>query len=277
MHVFLYDEGSAGELNMGEIAGYLGQRLGAKVEVRGNPFVSSLPRDIIPEVAREIASAKIQHPEKKISGRQNVLYAEVEYEKRRILGKTRAFGVLYDGLHLLRPFGEIIGGGKSGRDFVHIVFTNRLFATWDDGNKKYHIRTGLYALPSLISTSGLVEAPAKPREYYLLRQQYEKLGQHLAELNDRFRGRFLDYGDERLTEVAKGYAMQAVFYSLTGEPFCQDRGCRLYNAHWQEELIFAQLASGYEFCPVHTELLRKARHSVFDSSGKTSSGGEWEE
>ena len=51
--------------------------------------------------------------------------------------------------------------------------------------------------------------------------------------------------------------MQAVFYSLTGNPFCEDKGCRLYNAHWQEDAIFAQLESGYEFCKEHTKFLRK--------------------
>ncbi len=49
--------------------------------------------------------------------------------------------------------------------------------------------------------------------------------------------------------------MQAVVYALTGDPFCEDRGCRMYNAHWQEELIFAQLGSEYEFCPRHTEIM----------------------
>jgi hypothetical protein len=128
-------------------------------------------------------------------------------------------------------------------------------ATWDDSNRRYHIRTSLYGIPSLISTTGIVEAPAKPREYYLLKSQYERLGKDLAELKACFEGRFIDYGDERLTEITKGYAMQAIFYALTGNPFCEDKGCRLYNAHWQEELIWAQLESGYEFCPRHTEFL----------------------
>ena len=140
---------------------------------------------------------------------------------------------------------------------VHIIFTNRLFSTWDDGNKRYHVRTSLYGIPSVISTSGLVEAPAKPREYYLLKQQYDRLGKGSIELNEKFRGRFIDYEDKRLTEVAKGYVMQAIFYYLTGEPFCEDKGCRLYNAHWQDELIFAQLESEYEFCPRHTRLLKE--------------------
>ncbi|MFQ5996865.1 MAG: DUF6775 family putative metallopeptidase [Dehalococcoidales bacterium] len=260
MKVILYNESAAEELNVEEIAQYLRQKLGkVKIEVRKNPFVSRLSQDNILAFARKIASAKIQQTNQKIPSEQEPLYGEIEYEKRRILGKTRAFGVLYDGFRLRRIFGEIIPGEELSLKFVHIIFTNRLFATWDANNQRYHLRASIYSIPSLVSTTGLIEAPAKPREYYLLKQQYERLGKDLSELRERFRGSFLDYEDERLTEVAKGYAMQAVFYSLTGEPFCDDKGCRLYNAHWQEELIFAQLESEYEFCQRHTELLKKAQ------------------
>ncbi len=83
----------------------------------------------------------------------------------------------------------------------------------------------------------------------------KRLVRDLLELKERFKGRFIDSEDERRTEVVKGYAMQGVFYRLVGNPFCEDKGCRLYNAHWQEELIFAQLGSGYEFCGQHEKIL----------------------
>jgi len=184
---------------------------------------------------------------------------EIEYERRRILGKTRSFGILYDGFHLPRILCEIMPREERSREFVHIFFTNRLFATWDGNNKRYHLRASVYGVPSIISTTGLVEAPAKPREYYLLKQQYERLRKDLTELKERFKGSFIDYEDEHLTEVMKGYAMQAIFYALTGDPFCEDKGCRLYNAHWQEELIFAQLWGEYEFCGRHTKILEGSR------------------
>lgn len=258
LKVFLYDDGAAEELDIAEVADYLGQKLGkVKIEVRENPFMANLAPDRIPDYARQIAGTKIQEVNKKITSAQESLYAEIEYEKRRILGKTRSFGILYDGFHLQRTFSQVISGKEFLPEFVHIFFTNRLFATWDDSNKRYHLRTSVYGIPSVISTTGLVEAPAKPREYYLLKQQCERLRMDVTELKDRFRGRFIDYEDKRLTAVARGYAMQAVFHLLTGDPFCEDKGCILYNAHWQEEVIFAQLESGYELCPSHTELLQK--------------------
>ena len=69
----------------------------------------------------------------------------------------------------------------------------------------------------------------------------------------------LRHDDPRLTEAMKGYVMQALFYHVTGDPFCEDRGCRLYNAHWQEEVIGAQLGGAYQLCPRHQGLLDEMR------------------
>jgi len=254
--VILYDEGVAETLNIPEVAEYVRGKLGeAEVELRGNPF--ALYPDRISDYARKLASIKIHDVSSKMVPERNPLYGEIQYEKRRITGETRSFGVLYDGLYLQSIFSELIPDDERSIGFVHIFLTNRLFATWDDNDKRYHSRVGVYGVCSAISTTGLVEAPAKPREYYLLKQRYEMLGREPSELNDRFKGRFIDYDDERLTEVMKGYVMQAVFYTLIGTPFCEDKGCRLYNAHWQEELLFAQLESEYEFCQRHSDFLVK--------------------
>ncbi|GAI05927.1 unnamed protein product [marine sediment metagenome] len=169
MEIILYDEGTAQELDIEEIARYLAQKMGkVKIEVRGNPVVFNLSQDKVSDYARKIAGTKIQGVSQKIMSGQEPLYGEIEYEKRRILGKTRSFGILYDGFHLLRIFCEIMSREECSPEFVHIFFTNRLFATWDDSDKRYHLRTSVYGIPSIISTTGLVEAPAKPREYYLL-------------------------------------------------------------------------------------------------------------
>ena len=256
MEVILYDEGTPQELDTEKIARYVVQKMGkVKVEVRGNPFAFNVPQGKVSDYARKIASIKIQGVSQEILSQQEPLYGEIEYEKRRILGKTRSFGILYEGFHLQRIFREIVPREERSLEFAHIFFTSRLFATWDDGDKRYHLRTSVYGIPSIISTTGLIEAPARPREYYLLKQQYERLGRDLLELKERFKGRFIDYEDGRLTEVLKGYAMQAIFYHLVDNPFCEDKGCRLYNAHWQEELIFAQLGSKYEFCGRHEQAL----------------------
>ncbi len=252
--IVLYNEGVAEILDIKEIAKYLREKLGkVPVDMREKTFALYPEKSF--DYARKLASIRVHDVSSQMASDQEPLYGEVQYEHRRILGKTKAFGILYDGFYLQRIFSELIPAGERDFDIVHIFFTNRLFATWKEGDRRYHARTSVYGFPSVISTSGLVEAPAKPREYYLLKQQYEMLGKDLLELKERFRGRFIDYEDERLTEVMKGYTIQAVFYALSGDPFCEDKGCRLYNAHWQEDLIFAQLESEYEFCERHSGIL----------------------
>ena len=54
--------------------------------------------------------------------------------------------------------------------------------------------------------------------------------------------KYLNYGDYRINFAAVGYALQTLFFFITeGDPFCNDINCRLYNAHWQEELIQSQI------------------------------------
>jgi hypothetical protein len=111
-----------------------------------------------------------------------------------------------------------------------------------------------------VSKSGLVEAPAKPREFYAAKRglRIESADARYESLKERFAGRFLDFDDSRTTQVAKGYALQAVFYHLTGEPFCDDGDCVLFNAHWQEELLRAQVDSGL-LCARHRKVAEALR------------------
>jgi hypothetical protein len=69
--------------------------------------------------------------------------------------------------------------------------------------------------------------------------------------------KYLDYGDYRINSAAVGYALQTLFFFITeGDPFCNDMNCRLYNAHWQEELIQSQIQNK-DLCHEHKALLLK--------------------
>lgn len=142
----------------------------------------------------------------------------------------------------------------------HIILTNKLFATFAEDGRP-HIRTSIYSFPSIISTSGIVEGPAKPREYYLYKQKCTQLGIWDIEepkIKRRLCKRFINYQDKRLNEVLKGYIAQALFFYITGRPFCSHKNCRLFNAHWQEDLIYAQIKMG-KFCKLHHGLLKDIR------------------
>ena len=112
--------------------------------------------------------------------------------------------------------------------------------------------------PAIISTTGIVEAPAKPRRYYL-----EKLTEALFEQNretdTKYKGEFLEHHDPRTSDVIEGYLLQAIFYHETGDIFCEQKNCRLYNAHWQEDLLFSQLENK-GFCNRHLKILNELKN-----------------
>lgn len=221
-------------------------------ELRGDFFSYHLTPKILDHIAKRLASIRVLTPIKE-GLNPEPLYGEIEYEKRKLINpSSSSAGVFYDGIRLQGILYALINKEERGFEHIHIVITNQLIVTWDEFDRRYHLRIGVYGFPSIISLPGIVEAPAKPREFYIMKN----MGVSLPELKKIFEGRFIDYGDKRLPQVLKGYLIQAIFYGLTGEPFCNNRGCKLFNAHWQEEMIYAQLESPYEFCEKHREFLR---------------------
>jgi len=257
--IHIYQEADEGEVDCGEIARYLKSLVSAAdVDVRQGlfayfrtPLQGSEVESMLQRQALGMAKLRIRD----IANpglHDNPLQTEIEYEKRN-LAKTRGktFGVLYEGFKLQQLYLTHIGEEERTLKHLHLVFTRQLFATWDQSNRRYHARVSIYGFPVLLSTSGAVEAPAKPREFYLKRQ----LGGEVNNLKEEFQDFFIDYKDQRMTDVMKGYAAQALFYYLVGYPFCNDSNCRLFNAHRQAELLQAQLHSPYEFCLEHQKLL----------------------
>jgi hypothetical protein len=192
-------------------------------------------------------------------------------ELRRLKGEASSLGVFYDGLWLQRIFYKIMSEkikGELGSGLVHIVFTGRLFGTFETGGSlktlpldsyprspRYHARVILTGLPSLVSTSGIVEAPAKPKDYYWLKAGFIRAGKDVKELDQIYKGRFIEYDDERITPVLKSYTLQAIFYELTGNTFCDNPSCCLFNSHWQEEVLKTQL--GGKLCAEHRNVLSR--------------------
>lgn len=258
--IFIYRDPSS-NLNFDEIKDFLGEKLKnfkeIEIELRGDFFTYFLKNDKkSEEAAKKIAGARVFDIAKQKNEKEAEPFrAEVELEKKAIkTPQKKVSGVIYDGFLLENICHEIIPAKEKKLNFTHIIFLNRLFATFEEGEDRYHARAIICGFPSLISAQGIVEAPAKPREYYIA-----KTFSHLPSevLKEKFKGKFLNHSDKRLTEAAKGYALQAVFYQLFGEAFCENKSCRLYNAHYQEELINAQLKNKkQELCKKHAKMLR---------------------
>jgi hypothetical protein len=240
---YIYNEGASPCLDMRLLARYLKKRTGIRVEL-----MKTTDMPAIPGMAKEFAMAKIVDLNTNITNIEP-LSVEIRYEEECCCDPKKISGVFYDGFYLQEIYRRLLPKDKNRLEYIHVIFTSRLFGTFEDN--RYHARVAVYGVPSVISTTGIVVAPAKPREFYLKKQ----LGINESVLDKEYSDKVVGYGDLRMTEIMKGYLMQAFFYHVFGNPFCDDPNCRLYNAHWHEEVIKAQITSSYEFCQMHEEAL----------------------
>jgi len=151
---------------------------------------------------------------------------------------------------------ELIPEEERKLESFHIFFTNKLTCTYDYNDYRYHGRALIGANPSIISTTGIIEAPAKPREYYLELISNYAQGINVESIKQKYKGTYLEYNDTRLSQIIEGYLLQAIFYFETGDAFCDKTECRLFNAHWQKDLMYSQLENR-KLCEKHLLVLNK--------------------
>ena len=163
---------------------------------------------------------------------------------------------LYDGFILQNYYGQILSPFELKLDDIHILIIDKLICTFDQTDHRYHARTIVCGMPSLISTSGIVEGPAKPKEYYFKKIFYSQQPHELEKIEYEFKNRCIHYDDVRINSVIEGLICQSIFYNLiSANPFCKYDFCRLYNAHWQEELISIHVDQK-RFCSEHEKILK---------------------
>ena len=254
--VFLYSDYPSDALHIETIRDYL-KKIGINSEYRGNYYkFLGITGDELKEVSVKLSSIHISDIEK-----ENEYFVtdnlKIESETDIITNlKPPDINTLYEGRllssilfsPLIRKIPEMLKESD-----IHIVFTSRLFCTF--GDRRYHARVVLTGIPALISTSGVVEAPAKPREYYWLKASFIQSGRDMEELDNMFRDRFVNYDDPMLTDILYSYTLQVIFYHMTGESFCKNKNCCLYNSHWQEEVLSIQFIG--ELCKNHSEIIKK--------------------
>lgn len=160
-------------------------------------------------------------------------------------GTSRRHGLmnmkLYDAYWLQRKLHYFLATETHSANYsecIHIVVTGRLFGTFRD--KRYHARVILSGVPSLVSTSGAVEAPARPPEYYWVKARMVQSGMDISKIDSYYEDKYLVHDDRRITDVVCSYAMQLISYFIRGTPFCDSRDCCLYNSHWQKEVLDLQ-------------------------------------
>lgn len=247
--IYIYP--SIWKIDWEELADWLIAVTGIAVETR-LPFFDAFKIDI-ESLAADFGAARIFDIFSSSCGAIHESYAIIGIEKEFIVEKKVVYGVLYDARRVAAALRKWIPKDERRLNKHHIVFLDRLIAT--PGGDKFHARTVYCSFPSIISTLGMIQAPARPKEYYVLRNANPYIPEEV--LLEQFRDRVLTYNDPRITEVAKGLALQTVLWINGFEPFCEDPTCKLYNAHWQEELISSQVQG--KICRNHQKILNRIK------------------
>jgi len=255
--IILYKEPSISEINTELLTEFLEEKFPIKVEIRNNVFKEFSLEDI--KKLSNIRITDIKNPfsehessddeigfEKKLCEDSSVMNSTTKVENAQEISEV----FMYDGFELQK----ILRYLNKDNEVLHIILTNRLTCTFDENDKRYHARAVICANPSIISTTGIIEAPAKPKEYYFEVMKLRTQGLDIESAKEKYKDKFLEYNDKRLTKVLEGYILQVIFYNITGESFCEDVECRLNNAHWQKDLLFSQLEIN-KLCKKHNEIL----------------------
>jgi hypothetical protein len=211
----------------------------------------------LPDMVENLVCLRVINPDS-LDLNENPLPPEIAFERRTREGCQCGNGPVYAGFHLA----VLLGGGLADRGVLWvdrpIFITRDYIATFDKDDLRWHLRYGVFSFPTIISLPGIIEAPARPREYYLLRAQ----GVPDEMMPESLKDRYLTSSDQRLPRVLAGILLQAFFYYQGGDPFCSNPLCSLYNAHWQEEFLSSQRDEPYIVCPRHQRALEREKRWV---------------
>ncbi|MCY4732045.1 hypothetical protein KY092_15900 [Natronomonas gomsonensis] len=236
------------EADADAIAAWLDERIDAEVTV-DDRLLGDVAGE---ELAREFAAARVLSPYDRETGTD--MLGIVRYEQRALEHPERAGGVIYDGLAIQDALRKRLPD-ESGLGHLHVPLLDRVLGTWGDHDGRWHKRVAVLGQPAMLSVPGLYEAPAKPEAYYEAKQKHALVSGDAPPrevLENEVDGEFLVADDPRTTDALKGYVLAASHYLETGEAFCADPDCRLYDAHRQPALLNAQLGSP-AFCELHAD------------------------
>ena len=252
--IFLYDEPAVQEIQISNLKNFLLETLHVDVEIKECIF-----NNLDGKTIEMISGCRIFDPKmpfkEHLPSKQEMDFEKSVCKDTKLMGKTTMIEdarriedvVMYDGFEVQND---------SDQNNLHIVFTNKLTCTYDTADSRYHGRSVICSNPAIISTTGMIEAPARPREYYFEAMKCKMQGLDIQNVKKNYNGKILDYHDQRLSKIAEGYLLQVIFYYMTGDAFCDSLDCRLNNAHWQKDLLYSQLEIG-KLCHKHQTLLDK--------------------
>ena len=257
--IILYNEPAIPVIDIKQLRNSLEEYFPIQVEIKDNIFkqfstknINKLSNSRVSDIRNPFSEHKSSSIEiefeKKLCQDSSLMNTTVKVEDAKKINQV----FMYDGFELQK----ILRCFNNNNETMHIILTNRLTCTFDENDERYHARAVICANPAIISITGIIEAPAKPREYYFDVMSLKAQGLEIDSVKEKYKDEFLEYNDKRLTKVLEGYILQIIFYNITGESFCEDIKCMLNNAHWQKDLLLSQLTIG-KLCKKHKDILTR--------------------
>ena len=259
--IFLYDEPAVQEIQISDLKNFLTETFSIDVEIKKCIF-----NNLSEKTIEKISGCRIFDPKTPFKSylpdRQEIDFEKNVCRDTKLMEKTTMVEdaeriedvVMHDAFKIQNIIYDDVIENDTDSSNLHIIFTNKLICTYDIIDNRYHGRAIICSNPAIISTTGMIEAPARPKEYYFEAMKYKVQGLSLDDVKKNYDQKFLNYHDKRLAKIAEGYLLQAVFYYMTGDAFCDSLDCRLNNAHWQKDLLYSQLKIG-KLCDKHQALL----------------------
>ena len=252
--IILYDEPSVSKLDLKNIQKFIMQTFGINSEIRENIF-----KKLNKEEYKKIANTTVLDLKKPFQ-KHMTSFKEILTESENVDMSREKEIPIYDGIEMNKIIEEIIPIPENIENILHIIFTNKLTGTFDFEDYKYHARAWVGSNPIIISTTGIIEAPAKPKQYYMdLVTNFSNESEET--IREKYKGEFLEYDDDRLPKIIEGYLLQSIMYYETGDAFCNDIQCRLFNAHWQKDLFISQIKN-QSLCNQHSKILNEMKNST---------------
>lgn len=235
--IFLFIDSSIENIEERNLKEFLEKKTGREVQVE-NDFLKKKNRE---GLAEEIAETKVR--DKRERKFKEPLPKEIEIEKKVIEEERDLLGIIYDGHRLVKLFRDLLD--QEEKDEHTVIITKRLVGSLEKNESRYHIRAIINSIPSIISVSGIVEGPAKPRKYYFADED---------EKEDVLDFEPMRHSDERMENAVRSYLLHTIFWRLDGYPFCEKEGCALKNSHWQRDVIQNLVDGG--LCEEHSKELK---------------------
>lgn len=252
IRIKLLAETSALGLDTNKIARFLENELSKRIKIEDGTVFNEARANANMDIARKLAVCKITGNGD--SEELDPFPMEIEYESKRMSGHKMASSPMYDGFKLSTLFREKLSIGNLNQ--IVFVYTDRLVGSFGE-DYRWHARTVIFSYPCIISVAGIVTAPARSKQYYLAKQLVASISKGSAEdmlvedSEDHIRGA----EDPRVLPAINSYTAQALFFSVYGEPFCPTSGCRLFNSHWQRDVLDSQVNG--KLCNKHKRLLEQ--------------------